>query len=352
VVRPLVRALSRFTARIRHFFLTIDHFLRTTAALIHAISNATRPDILYCNDLDTLIAGVWLRDHFDCPLVYDAHEFWAYMTPDALWFETAFWLAVERQFAARADAAFTVSPQLAAAMREATGVPFRSAPNCEPHRARAPKSDLAQLGLLIEAAAKGRVRFLFQGNFEHHRGIEEILRGWTLVDSKRAVLFLRGPKNSYRDDFIQLAAELKVLEGSVFFLDAVCETDLIAAARFADVGIISYKPACLNNRLACPNKTSQYMQAGLAILTNKLDYVKQIVADFQCGLAYDSDLPESFAAAVNRFVDDGGFLRACQQKGQTASADVFNWEVQSRDLFETCDRLAGVEKPRAAGIAA
>jgi glycosyltransferase involved in cell wall biosynthesis len=87
------------------------------------------------------------------------------------------------------------------------------------------------------------------------------------------------------------------------------------------------------------------MQAGLAILTNNLDYVKHLVADFECGLWYDSADVRSFVTAVNRFCNDPEYLQRCRRNARIKVAEVFNWEVQSRELFETCDRLLNAPAP-------
>ncbi len=353
IAQPAARWFPRLTAcasrlryrcqRAQQFSVMLKQLAMANGSLLSVANESTRPDLIYCNDLQTLLAGVLLSAHFRCRLVYDAHEFMACALPDYLWVEAWFWSALERAMVPHVDAAFTVNPLLAAAMSEANGVRFQSLPNCEPTRPGVlPVPDLAKL----EPLARGRVRFLFQGNFELHRGIEELISAWPGVDGSRAVLFLRGPHCDVRARCMQIAADLQLLDDSLFFLDPVRETDLVGAAAEADVGIIPYKPICLNNRLACPNKTSQYMHAGVALLTNNLDYVKQLVADFRCGLAYDSDDAQTIVTAVNRLAGDRDLLLTCRHNARIKAVEVFNWEVQSRELFETCERLLHEESPR------
>ena len=43
--------------------------------------------------------------------------------------------------------------------------------------------------------------------------------------------------------------------------------------------IIPYEPDHVNNRFSCPNKLSQYLAAGLPVITNQLDFVREIVVD-------------------------------------------------------------------------
>jgi glycosyltransferase involved in cell wall biosynthesis len=347
----LVSFYSNTMLRFGVFKWYLNYFTITTSSLVVNMKQMPAPDLIYCNDLDTLLAGALLKDHFKCALVYDAHEFWAHMDPKVARWELWFWLKLEQKLAPYVDAAYTVNHLLGAEMQAAIGIPYRSLPNCEPIRDAEPSyravflssgaggDDVSRVEQEMHSKAKGRIRFLFQGNFCFGRGIEELIRAWAYVDHGRAVLFLRGPDNHHKKAYAKVAADLKLLDDSVFFLDPVRESELIDAAKPADVGIISYQPICLNNRFACPNKTSQYMQAGLAILSNNLDYLKEVLADFQCGLMYDSEYPETLVAAVHRFLDEPGLLSTCKKNAKAKVVEVFNWDVQSRDLFETCNRL-------------
>jgi hypothetical protein len=38
------------------------------------------------------------------------------------------------------------------------------------------------------------------------------------------------------------------------------------------VGVISYQPFVIDNRFYCANKRSQYLNAGLMVITNDLPY--------------------------------------------------------------------------------
>ena len=81
------------------------------------------------------------------------------------------------------------------------------------------------------------------------------------------------------------------------------------------------------------------MQGGLALLANRLDYVQSLVTDFQCGLIYDSACAETIVFAVSRFLDEPALLANCQSNAKKMAMEVFNWNVQSQNLFQTCDLL-------------
>src|SRR5205085_11634879 len=124
--------------------------------------------------------------------------------------------------------------------------------------------------------------------------------GWQQVNRQKSALFLRGPDNAWRQRAIQIAADLGLLERSVYFLDAVSEAELVTAAAEADVGIVPYLPLAINERLACPNKLSQYLHAGLMVLANDLPYVRSVIDEAQAGAWYNSADLMTFVNAVDR----------------------------------------------------
>lgn len=342
---PPVRALARPVWMARHFLVS-------SITLFCGIKNRVRPDLLYCNDLDTLLVGILLKHKFGCRLIYDAHEYWAHIDPASPRWEVRFFQWYERTLLSFVDAAFTVNTLLAQKMATDLGRPYLSLPNCEPvshARVRKPDANRTSMENAVDGKASERVRFLFQGQFAPERGIIELIQVWTQVSPEKAALFLRGPDNEDKAACIALAEQLGILNKSVYFLEPILETELVDAAASFDVGVIPYKPATVNYRYCCPNKLSQYMQAGLAILANHLDFVKATVEQYDCGLTYHSDNLDGALLAINRLIEDAAFRKTCQTHARLAVVKDFNWQVQSQELYRICAQLA--ELPPTATLA-
>jgi glycosyltransferase involved in cell wall biosynthesis len=296
----------------------------------HICNMQPKPDVVHCNDLETLLVGVLARKKFGCRLIYDAHEFWPFADSLCTWVDKWFFLLLEGILIKKVDAVVSVSPMLSDAIRRTYGLKHvHTVPNVEPWVAhRAPLAKPSPMACLAE----GRVKFLFQGRFTIARGIEEIIRAWNHVDGKEAALFLRGPDNTWKTRAMELATRLGLLNNSVYFLDAVSEDELVSAAAEADVGIVPYLPIAINERLACPNKLSQYLHAGLMIITNDLPYVKSVVQEANAGLCYNSSDISTLAQAVMQVINDPGLLHACKQNALRFARDNFNWQNRG-DLF-------------------
>jgi glycosyltransferase involved in cell wall biosynthesis len=131
---------------------------------------------------------------------------------------------------------------------------------------------------------------------------------------------------------MDLAAAYGLLNQSVYFIDPVPESELVTAAQEADIGLIPYQPVTLNNALACPNKLSQYMHAGLMIVSTNLVYIQDVIDRYSCGLTYASEDPRSLVETLKRAIEETDFRAHCQQNALKYSKEDYNWQRQSTAL--------------------
>jgi glycosyltransferase involved in cell wall biosynthesis len=297
-----------------------------------AIDRGSPPAVVYCHDLYSLQAGVLLKRRFGARLIYDSHEYYPYQYPYRSC--TAVLRAYESVLVRHVDVYITVSPQLAAELRRLYNVPaVHAIPNVEP----VPVPRPCVMASPITSLAQGRLRLLFQGAFAEGRGLEEVLRAWTEVDGARAALFLRGPDGEWRDRLEHLADTLGVLGRSVYFVPPVLEKDLIGAAQEADVGLIPYTSDWLSYRFACPNKLSQYLHAGIAVLANRIPFVDDLVTQGKVGVCYDVSEPGSFARAVDTLSGDRSRVEELRRNARRFSEEVYNWARYEDKLLALVD---------------
>lgn len=302
----------------------------------YALEAGLQIDTVYCHDLYSLQAGLMLKQRSKARVVYDSHEYYPY--------QYQFWCHVrairfyESVLVRAVDAYVTVSPQLAEELGRVYGVgPVHTLPNVEPYPASKPLKTTSTRDSEMSRLANGRIKLLYQGTFAEGRGLEEVLQEWTRVDGTKIALFLRGPGSVWREQLKGLAEERGLLGLSVYILPPVLEKDLIAAAREADIGLIPYKGDWLSYRFACPNKLSQYIHAGLAILSNNLPYVEQTVRRGECGLCYDVRKAGSFANAVGALAVDRILVDHYKGNALAFSQRDYNWERFEPTLLKLVD---------------
>ncbi|WP_210497455.1 glycosyltransferase, partial [Microvirga antarctica] len=292
-------------------------------------------DVVVAVDLDTLPAAIALAEEYGVPVIYDAHEYWPYSNPDMRHWEIDFWSNLEKSLVAHTALRVAVSPQMAHAMGSAYECTFGYIPNCT---SLGSEKDIDLEATLARNAERSDVRFLYQGNFSPFRGIEKLIDAWDSVDP-RAKLWLRGPDSRFKMTLIDQARRSGLLDHSVFFPDAVAETELVAAARESDVGLIPYEPQHLNYRFASPNKLSQYMAAGMPIITNEIEFVKSLVVANELGSVVNFSDKTALAHEINRYVADRPLLQAQSRKAKDLFMSTFNWQIASKETFEQINAL-------------
>ena len=326
--------------RVKEFRWFFPYFVQIAASIIDRAQNLSGISAIVAADLDTLIAGIYLKELWGVPLFYDAHEFWPEANVDQAPFERDFWIALEGRLLESVDRAMTVSPGLATYMSRLYGKSFMTVPNAEPLITVQAKQ--------FSTSNKKPCRFLFQGGFAPARGIDLLIKAWPETN-QNAVLCLRGPESEHKQKMIRLAKSLGLLGTRIQFLDSVIETELVAAATEFDVGLIPYTPTGLNYSNCCPNKLSQYMAAGLPILSNKTSYVEQIIGEAGAGMVVDFTDSAQLVTAVDCLTTDANKRASFAQFATKFYRERFHWEAVSR-LFYARLAQAASTTPRRIGV--
>lgn len=279
------------------------------------------PSLIVCHDIYALIPAIRLKKIFGCPVLYDSHEYWPQADLNSPLWENKMTEMIERHYIKQTDAVITVSPQLAKLLERTYSLPkVISVPNAEPFQGfREPSSCLEVTSPL---------RFLLQGRVSRGRGIEELLSAWCQLNSDKAILQLRCPQNEYLSNLCEKYKNFIQLQ-RIVILPAVTESELIESASNSDIGIIPYVGPNLNHVYACPNKLSQYMQAGLAILSSNTEFVVEVIERYKCGLSYDPNNPSTLIGAVENFVQYPEKLKQMKLNSYAAAKNEFNWQNQS-----------------------
>jgi glycosyltransferase involved in cell wall biosynthesis len=304
------------------------------SALYRRARDEPAPELIVCHDLPGLIVGARLKRRWDVPLLYDTHEYWPEADLRFEPWEASLLTRVERRLIRRADQVVTVSPPLAAHLERLYGIEtVLSVPNAVPAEPTR-RSNGTSRG--------GKIRFLLQGQLAVGRGLELLLDAWSELGTDDAVLQLRYVPNDYARAVESRYATL-FESGRVVKLAPVGETELVEAAAAADVGVVPYTGPNLNHLYACPNKVSQYMRAGLALLvSSEMLYVGDLLDQFGCGVTYDPRRSETLRAAIESIVQDPEHLARMKHASLSASETAFNWEVVSRPYGEAIRRLLGL----------
>lgn len=311
--------------------------LATTKTLVEAGMRLRGVQAIIASDAHTLPAAIILKELFGAEILYDAHEYMPEMLPEASEFERQFFSNLERRLVAHTAARQTVTPGLAALMGFEYGLPFDVVVNAEPNE----DADFTP----PEEVGTGTCIFLFCGLFGSGRGLALLVDVWPDMPAS-AILHLQGPDNPLKRDLMARAEASGLLGTRILFPEAVPETEIVSSMRQAQVGLIPYEPVSTNHRFCCPNKTSQYMRAGLPILANDTNFVGSTVHEAACGRVVDFSDRDRFVAAVTELAADPDLRRRLGDNARTYFETSFNWQVRSRVMYA---RLAAMLAGRGPG---
>lgn len=325
-----------------YFRWLLDYLVDTAITLIEAGERIRGADAIVAINFPALMPAIVLRTVLGVPVIYEALEYWPAADASQPEFAEDFWRQLESRIVPYTDYRGTVTPQLAVLMQKDFGVDFYAVPNCVP----CPEEVASARHELIEAPSieSSRVRFLFQGNFAPHRGIELLLKAWGKVDP-RAILLLRGADNPFKEEMTKLAQELGLTDDRVKFLEPVSVEHLEHAAGMdGDVGVVPYSPVGPNYSNCCPNKLSQYLSVGLPIFANQTNFVAEVVGRAQCGLVVDFSQEANIIDAVKR-LSDQEFRRVCSLNSISFFKSEFNWDAVSKPFYAAIQSATASRSP-------
>jgi glycosyltransferase involved in cell wall biosynthesis len=302
----------------------MDHFVRISVGLIEAGVRIRGCDLLIAVDLPALPAGLYLSELYEVPLIYDAHEIWSHCSLNLEWDEIEWWNQLERNLIQNVDIPVTVSSGIGQWYQREMKTEMVVVPNFSPVPDSARQSHLRPV---VDS-----VRFLFLGNFAEQRGIEQLIQAWEF-DPDIATLTLQGPRSEHRDKCERLAKSLDRSERGVRFAPPVSEDELISEAVQYHVGIIPYIYTYPYSH-CCPNKLSQYMAAGCAILSNHLPFIEQCIFDANCGVSVNFNSPQRIQKKIREIVDDKGKIEIWRANALKAFESRFNWKIASKAVLE------------------
>ncbi len=290
-------------------------------------------DVVVAHDLPILPTAAETAKHHGAKLVYDSHELYCEQE-----FEPQLkrmWSAVEERIIRECDTVITVNPSIARELMTRYGLAqVDVVHNAERAEGVAPaKGRLFHQAFGLEAAA---AVVLFQGELIAGRNLETLVEAMAAVTQPAVHLVFLGEGALTKR--LSRQAEALGLSERVHFHPAVAQDDLLRYSASADLGIIPYRPTCLNNLYCTPNKLFEYVAATVPMLASDLPELRRLIAGNAIGLMVDTASAEAIARAIDSVIGD----RAQLERLRSNVMDVrkrLNWAEESKTLLDIFRRL-------------
>ena len=290
-----------------------------------------KSDLLYANDLDTLLPNFLVSKIKSVPLIYDSHELFCEV-PELLNspFKQKIWLNIEKWIVPKLKNCITVNDSIAKIFEEKYKVKFTTVRNISDAIENfKPKSKLE-----LRLPLNKKIILLQGAGINIDRGAEELIDAMKLVDN--AILLIIGGGDVWT--LLQEKVKEQNLNEKVRLINKIPKADLMHYTYNADLGLSIDKNTNLNYYYSLPNKIFDYLHAGIPILATHLPEIEKIITHFNVGDFIEGHEPEAIALKINEMLSSHK-LEEYKRNAITASHEL-NWTTEKIKLISLIEQFA------------
>lgn len=278
-------------------------------------------DIVHCHDLDTLQSGVKLKKRKRTPLIFDAHEIFAYMIEeDVSKIVRNYAERMEQSLLRDVDHMITVNGALQDYYRERFDGDVSVVMNC-------PEEILAE----YEPPTCEMFTILYIGTLHKSRFVSELV---DVVGSMDDVQLKVGGEAELYDEVERKSQQYD----NVSFLGTVPYKAVMPLTKESHAVFCMFDPENRINQVGTPNKVFEAMAMGKPSIVTKGILSGDIVEKEECGLAVEYD-EASLRGAIEKLRDDSSLFEQLGKNGLEAAKREYNWAFQERPLLNAYEQL-------------
>jgi len=328
--RKLYNGIKNNTIRIS-ITAFLNWFCFNLGAFIKGLSCS--PDLVYANDLDTLMVGYLIAKIKKAKIIYDSHEIWLQSSrfENASWIHKKIWVIIEAKLIHKVNSVIVTTQARADYLEKYYNIKeVNVLKNC-------PRFQNIKKTLLLREEfkiPKENTILLYQGMLTEKRGIFRILNVIESVDNISIIFMGMGQD---KEKLISCIEE-RNLTNKVFVKDAVAPDVLLQYTASADIGLQLLYNSNFNHYSTISNKIFEYIMAGIAIIASDFPEIRKIITENQIGLLIDPENEEQIKDAILKFVNDKAFLTYCKSNSLSIRHR-YTWENEELKLIKILDNI-------------
>lgn len=314
------------TCRIKHWFNTSFLFYAEYNIRLFFYLLFNKADLIYANDLDTLLAAFLIAKIKRTKLIYDSHEYFT-ETPELKQrpLIRKVWLTIEKTLFPRLQHIITVNQSIAKLYEKKYNKKLSVIRNI-PLSYHIDKIKTRKELSLPET----KKIILIQGTgINKDRGAEEACLAMQYIEE--AILLIIG-----KGDVIPKLKEIiadKQLENKIILLNKLPREELKHYTLNADLGLAIDKNTNDNYLYALPNKLFDFIHANIPVLCSRLIEISYVIDHYDIGFYIENHQPEHIANRINTiFAEAENYLL---KKNNTFKAkEELCWEIEEKKLID------------------
>jgi len=318
---------------------------------LYARANEIDADVYHCNEVDSWMAGIFLKLFKRKKVVFDVHEHYpATFGHERFprWLQPLCAAVIRLLF--RCLTPFTDYLFLA---KESVSPDFPNAGdkteivyNYTPLRydRGTTKKDVP---FEVREIFKDKFTAVHTGLFSVNRGWPQLLSAMTKITVPDFQFLSIGKINDgTEEEFLQTADRLGLKE-KIILRPWLPFEEVYAHLLCAQIGLVLFQPEDLNNVYAFPHKMFDYMLAGLPVIVPEFSVeIAHIVKRHGCGLLIDTSDPDEIAGTINTLGNSCEKRAAMGENGHRAVMEECHWESQAEKLVKYYNGLQSTTAAR------
>jgi glycosyltransferase involved in cell wall biosynthesis len=287
-----------------------------------------KADILWANDLDTLLPNFLISLIKKSKLIYDSHEYFT----ESVYKKSSkhFWEMLERKLFPRLKNVITVNNSIKNIYENKYNVPVTVIRNVPYQYKRNSTGNVS----ILPANTKN---LIIQGmGLNENRGSEEAISMMQHLPDDFHLYFIGS--GTILDKLKKMVVDLK-LQSKIRFIDPLPYEQMMEYTRQGFLGLIFEKIDVSNEHLfSLSNKFFDYIHAGIPVLSTKAVEIKSIIAKYNIGTFVDNLNSQEMAKKVIEISEDKEKYDLWKRNTVTASKDL-NWESEEKILINFMQHL-------------
>ena len=282
----------------------------------------TKKDLLFSNDLDTLLPNYIIGKLQNKKLVFDSHELFSEI-PELVNKQQVknVWLFLEKTIIPKLQNVITVSDSIKNHYHNLYGISaivIRNIPKIK---------KISQKNFEIDA--KGKKVILYQGSVNIGRGIELMIDTMALLDE---YLFIVIGDGDILEQLNEKVSNLS-LHNKVKFLGKKTPEELKELTPNATIGMSLEEDLGLNYRYALPNKIFDYLHANVPVIVADLPEMRSLIKKHPIGEILTERTPKTLAKTIINMTNI-----SYEKELKTAKKEL-NWSKEKEKLISIFSKL-------------
>jgi len=188
--------------------------------------------------------------------------------------------------------------------------------------------------------AGARPYFVYAGRVSDDRGLHQCLRALESLGEDGAEILCAGRIGHVANRQLRALLQHGRTETPFKYLGLLPYEAIPPLFEGALAGLLCFQPTP-NNVLGTPNKLFEYMSAGIPVIASDFPFIREVVAEADCGLLVQPDDTRQIASAMAHLLHHPHEAARMGENGLRATRERYNWQREEKKLLSLYETLLG-----------